>query len=102
MSSDEKEKFTAVICIISSYTFAYVGWKTVRKKQSQADNKLQIYTDSENIFIHKTFFCKSSVVMVGTAVLKIVHSLKLGMIFKTARTSSAKSRCQKLVQLFLK
>jgi hypothetical protein len=25
MSSDEKEKFTAVICIISSYTFAYVG-----------------------------------------------------------------------------
>jgi hypothetical protein len=40
--------------------------------------------------------------MVGTAVLKIVHSLKLGMIFKTARTSSAKSRCQKLVQLFLK
>jgi len=25
MNLDEKQKFTAVICIISSYTFAYVG-----------------------------------------------------------------------------
>jgi hypothetical protein len=25
MTSDEKQKFTAVICIISLYTFAYVG-----------------------------------------------------------------------------
>jgi hypothetical protein len=25
MIVDEKQKFTAVICIVSSYTFAYVG-----------------------------------------------------------------------------
>jgi len=35
MSLDEKHKFTAIICIISSYMFAYVGWKTLRKKQVQ-------------------------------------------------------------------
>jgi len=45
LSSDEKQKFTAPICIISSYAFAYVGYKTDRKKRSPAEYKLNIYID---------------------------------------------------------
>ena len=59
-----------------------------------------MYTDSEIIFVHRTFFYKRSLIVVGTAILKIVNSVKLGMIFKTAYNSRAKSHCQKLVQLF--
>jgi hypothetical protein len=38
----------------------------------------------------------------GSTLLKIENSLKLGMIFKAADTYNAKINCQKLVQLILK
>jgi hypothetical protein len=81
MSLDEKQKFTAVICITSSCTFAYVGWQTVGKKWSPADNKLKIYTDSEIIFVQRTFFNKRSLIIVGT------DSWKLGRIFNPYPTA---------------
>jgi hypothetical protein len=56
VSWNDKQKFTAVICIISSYTYAYIGWKAVRKKESATDNKLNICTGSEIIVVNRTFF----------------------------------------------
>ena len=72
LSSYEKQKFTAPICIMY-----YVGCKTDRKKRSPAEYKLNIYIyiDSEIIFVHRTFFYKRSLIIMGTAVLKIVNSL---------------------------
>jgi hypothetical protein len=72
-SLDEKQKFSTVICIITLYTYVYVGRKTVRKKHSPSDNKSVIYTDPEIIFVHRTFFFyKRSLIIVGTVVLKML------------------------------